>query len=98
MKRIAILAALLASPVQADIVLPDGRVIDCYCTDKSGDRVELGQEICLYVGGRAFMARCEMSLNVPMWRETGDACQSSALDRLRALQPVLNARRVHAKI
>ena len=55
---------------------------DCYCTDKTGARVELGQTICLNVDGRAFMARCEMSLNVPMWRETGRNCLSSRNDRL----------------
>ncbi|MCP5037382.1 MAG: hypothetical protein GY945_07250 [Rhodobacteraceae bacterium] len=90
--------ALLATPVQADIVLPDGRIIDCYCTDKTGGRVELGEVICLFVDGRAFMARCEMSLNNPMWRETGETCQSSAIDRLRALQPDLNTSSVDTKI
>lgn len=77
MKQLALICALLTGPVQADIVLPDGKVIDCYCTDKNGNRIELGQTICLYVDGRAFMARCEMSLNVPMWRETGENCTTS---------------------
>jgi len=58
-----------------------GKTIDCYCTDKTGSRVELGEEICLVVGGRAFMARCEMSLNNPMWRETGQSCISSSLSK-----------------
>lgn len=49
---------------------------ECYCTDSAGDRVEMGEILCLSVGGRAFMARCEMSQNVPMWRETGDGCVS----------------------
>ncbi len=44
------------------------------------------------------MARCEMSLNNPMWRETGETCQSSAIDRLRALQPDLNTSSVDTKI
>ncbi len=83
MRQLALICALLAGPVQADITLPDGKVIDCYCTDKNGERVELGQSICLYVDGRAFMARCEMSLNVPMWRETGESCTTSWLKRLR---------------
>ena len=90
MKQIALIFALLAGPVQADIVLPDGKVIDCYCTDKTGGRVELGQSICLYVDGRAFMARCEMSLNVPMWRETGESCTTSLLDRVQVLAPNTN--------
>ena len=88
MKQIVLICALLAGPVQADIVLPNGKVIDCYCTDKTGDRVDLGESICLYVNGRAFMARCEMSLNVPMWRETGEPCTTSFVDRLQALEPV----------
>ncbi|WP_338023231.1 hypothetical protein [Aliiroseovarius subalbicans] len=69
---------------------PDGRVIDCYCTDTQGDRVELGEVICLFVNDRAFLARCEMSLTNPMWRDTGEGCVSSSLvDRLKALQPVI---------
>ncbi len=80
MKRLWYMLALCAGPLHADIVLPDGKVIDCYCTDRSGGRVELGQTICLYVDGRAFMARCEMSLNVPIWRETGESCLTSWLD------------------
>jgi len=56
-------------------------VIDCYCTDTQGERVELDQVICLYVNGRAFLARCEMSLNNPMWRDTGEGCVSSQLKR-----------------
>lgn len=48
--------------------------IDCYCTDRSGSRVELGQTICLIVDGRAYLARCEMSLNVPAWRDIGEDC------------------------
>lgn len=56
-----------------------GTGIDCFCTDKTGARIELGQEICLYVDNRAFMARCEMSQNNPMWRPTGKDCLSSTL-------------------
>jgi len=40
--------------------------IDCYCTDSGGQRIELGESICLQVGGRMFTAQCQMSLNVPM--------------------------------
>ncbi len=98
MKCLAFILTLLAAPVHADIVLPNGKIIDCYCTDRTGGRVELGQKICLYVGGRAFMARCEMSLNVPMWRDTGSDCTSSTIERLRALQPGLDPRGIDAKI
>ncbi len=50
---------------------------DCYCTDKVGARVELGTMVCMKVGGRDFIARCEMSLNNPMWREIRQGCLSS---------------------
>ncbi len=64
------------SSVRADVLGPGGKVIDCYCTDKQGARVELGETICLQVDGRMFMAQCQMSLNVPMWREVQDGCLS----------------------
>jgi acetyl-CoA carboxylase carboxyltransferase component len=56
------------------------KAIECYCTDSTGDRVELGDSICLQVGGRMFTAQCQMSLNVPMWRETHNGCVSSEAD------------------
>jgi hypothetical protein len=31
------------------------------------------------VDGRMFMAQCQMSLNVPMWREVAQGCQTSEL-------------------
>jgi hypothetical protein len=33
----------------------------------------------MHVGDRMFMAQCQMSLNVPMWREVGQGCLSSSL-------------------
>ena len=77
MKQLIFLSCLLATPALADVAAPGGKTIDCYCTDTQGLRVELGEVICLTVGGRAFMAQCDMSLNVPMWRETGQGCLSS---------------------
>ena len=65
----------------ADVKGPGGKIIDCYCTDSQGLRVDLGQTICMFVDGRAFMAQCQMSLNVPMWREVGDGCLSSSLSQ-----------------
>ncbi|MEO9514829.1 MAG: hypothetical protein ABJH45_00710 [Paracoccaceae bacterium] len=78
--RAIFLSLLLASPVLADVKTQQGRTIDCYCTDRSGDRIELGQMICLQVDGRMFMAQCQMSLNVPMWREVSSGCASSSLE------------------
>ena len=72
------LIALLATPAIADQNF-NGKTVDCYCTDKSGSRVELGEQICLQVDGKMFMAQCQMSLNVPMWRKISDGCMSSEL-------------------
>lgn len=70
----------LGLPGVADVTSPSGKTVECYCTDKSGSRIELGQTICLQVDGRMFMAQCQMSLNVPMWREIEQGCLSSSLD------------------
>lgn len=86
MRWIVLALAVTALPASADVTGPGGKVIDCYCTDSTGGRVELGEEICLVVDGRAFMARCEMSLTNPIWRDTGRACVSSSL-RLQSLEP-----------
>ncbi len=99
MKQIILILGLISTPVIADVTAPSGRVLDCYCTDTSGARQEMGQEICLFVDGRAFMARCEMSLNVPMWRETGSACLSSSLgSQTRDGQPMQNTPLVYPEI
>ena len=68
---------LLSTAALADVTSPSGKTVECYCTDTQGLRVELGEEICLVVNGRAFMALCDMSLNNPIWRDTGNACVSS---------------------
>jgi hypothetical protein len=77
------------------VVGPGGKVIDCYCTDTSGARIELGETICLHVDGRMFMAQCQMSLNVPMWREVAEGCLSSSLERGK---PAVNTVTVYPKI
>ena len=79
--RVLIATILLTLPglALADVTGPGGKTIDCYCTDKSGSRVELGELRCLQVDGRMFMAQCQMSLNVPMWREVQSSCLSASL-------------------
>ena len=81
MFRTAIILSLSAFPALADVTGPGGKTIDCYCTDSQGGRVELGESICLRVDGRMFMAQCDMSLNVPIWRDTGEGCLSSEAPR-----------------
>ena len=95
MKRLVALLCLASLPASADVVGPGGKVQDCYCTDSTGGRVELGETICLSVGGRMFMAQCQMSLNVPMWREVSKGCMSSGLQQSH---PAGDAGAVHAKI
>lgn len=90
------LLALSAAPAFADVKGPGGKTIDCYCTDKTGSRVELGEYICLQVDGKMFTAQCQMSLNVPMWRKTQDGCLSSSLPQQS--QPALDTGLVHSQI
>lgn len=98
LRGLVLVLALLPGAATADATI-GGRTVDCYCTDTSGARVELGQETCLYVDGRAFMARCDMSLNVPIWRDTGQGCVSSGLfQRLQRLQPAVEPGGIHAQI
>ncbi len=92
MMKKACLIALLASAASADQEF-NGVTVDCYCTDKSGSRVELGEQICMQVDGKMFMAQCQMSLNVPMWRKISDGCMSSELR-----QPALQSVAVHPKV
>ena len=47
---------------------------DCYCTDSKGRRVNLGRTICLSIGSKRVLARCEMSVNNPTWRYLSGAC------------------------
>lgn len=81
MTRFAFVLAVMALPAAADITYPSGKTVDCYCTDRGGSRIELGETICMQVDGRMFMAQCQMSLNVPMWREVEQGCLSSSLER-----------------
>ncbi|MEM7752715.1 MAG: hypothetical protein AAF230_04820 [Pseudomonadota bacterium] len=80
MTRLVALLVVLATPAFADVVGQNGKTVDCYCTDTEGLRVELGESTCLVVNGRAFMAQCDMSLNVPIWRDSGMGCLSSSLE------------------
>ena len=92
------LSAMAASPAAADVAA-EGRTIPCYCRDGHGGQVELGQEICLFVDGRAFMARCEMALNNPIWRDTGAGCVSSHLQGgAQASGPILQPGAVDAEV
>lgn len=86
-------ALACATPGAADVTGKGGKTVECYCTDRNRNRVELGETICLQVDGRMFMAQCQMSLNVPMWREVREGCLSSALPK-----PARDATPVHPRI
>jgi len=95
MRRLLALSCLIALPVSADVTSPSGKTVECYCTDRNHNRVELGETICLQVDGRMFMAQCQMSLNVPMWREVEQGCLSSGL---KLPQPASDAPLIYPKI
>ncbi|MEE4188318.1 MAG: hypothetical protein V2I76_07700 [Roseobacter sp.] len=80
MTRFIFALVLTAMPAVADVTSPSGKTVECYCTDRTGARIELGETICMQVDGRMFMAQCQMSLNSPMWREVEQGCLSSSLD------------------
>ena len=69
-----VVALGFASALMAEDAL---KPVDCYCTDKIGERIELGTTICMEVDGRVFSARCEMALNNPFWREVEGGCLHS---------------------
>ena len=95
MIRLSFALVLTALPATADVTYPSGKTVECYCTDRAGARIELGETICLQVDGRMFMAQCQMSLNVPMWREVEQGCLSSDL---HPGQQLLQSGAVDAKI
>jgi hypothetical protein len=95
MNRMIVLASLMALPAAADVTSPSGKTVECYCTDSTRNRIELGETICLQVDGRMFMAQCQMSLNVPMWREVQEGCLSSSL---QTAEPPFNALTVYPQI
>ena len=98
MRHLTLIFALLASSATADGMM-NGVPVDCYCTDKQGQRIEVGETICLQVDGRMFMAQCQMSLNVPMWREVSPGCLSSSLEApLQSVDPSIDAGAVYTKI
>lgn len=62
--------------------------VEYYCTDETGQRKELGEVICITAGCDTWMARCDMSLNNPMWRRIQDGCPGVSLyDRIKAMEP-----------
>lgn len=66
--------------------------VEYYCTDSTGQRMELGEVLCITAGCQTWMARCDMSVNSPTWRKIQDGCPGassgvSVYDRLQQAQP-----------
>ena len=63
-------------------------VVECVCRYPGG-RAQLGETVCLSVGGRSYLAICEKVLNNTNWRKVADSCTPStpvtALDWLEDL-------------
>jgi hypothetical protein len=47
---------------------------DCDCIDSNGQRVDMGKTAGLVIGSRRVLARCDMSVNNPTWREESEGC------------------------
>jgi hypothetical protein len=48
---------------------------ECYCTDSSGNRVEVGEMACLQIGSRQVTSRCEKARNLVIWRHQEEGCK-----------------------
>ena len=75
-------AAIVTMPAKAQTFEPppakEGHTYaDSYCSNQ-GHRVELGDLSCLRVDERVFLARCDMSLNSPVWRMVQDSCPAES--------------------
>ena len=94
MKNILILIIITVFPAAASSEGFHGYGKDCYCTDANRNRVEVGEQRCLTISGTSFVAECQMSQNVPIWRRVGDVCPVGS----QIVQPGLYARLVDAQI
>ena len=54
----------------------------CTCRYRDGIDYELGQTVCIRIGDVAYLARCEMELNVTTWRKVQDGCPEADARRV----------------
>lgn len=100
MWRVLILISMAATPAQAagfkhrvkDPNAPPLPVIEYYCTDSVGARREMGEVICITASCQTWLAKCDMSLNNPMWRKIQDGCPTATaeptlIERIKRLTP-----------
>ncbi len=73
--------------------------IEYFCTDADGRRREIGEVICITASCLTWLARCDMSLNNPMWRKIQDGCPGvSLLDLFEGLEPAPHPGPVHPQV
>jgi hypothetical protein len=84
MRKLVVILLLVATPAE-----PQDRTFPTpYCTDGGGNRVELGGLTCISAGCvPAYLARCEMSLNSPMWRKVQDGCPAVSVEPAAGSKP-----------
>jgi hypothetical protein len=79
-QTLALVLALtaLAAPAPAQEAKPKApplKKIELYCTDRNGDRHELGEVLCIVSSScQIWMGKCDMSQNNVMWRKIQDGC------------------------
>ena len=109
MRYFVLFLALLSSPSFAEgdkgIQFKDGKYVlgayDYFCTGPDGQRFEQGEVTCLVNNScsQAWLAKCDMSLNNPMWRKVQDGCPAaSLLERFQRLNPTHDAMAINALI
>lgn len=69
---LAVLALSFAAPAAAQSDIP------CWCRDQAGQH-PLGTILCLKVGGRERLMRCERVQNNTSWRVLAEECPTAAL-------------------
>jgi len=87
----ALFLVLLSAPLQAQqFERPEPKAglsyPDYYCTNQ-GVRVDVEDFSCLTVDGKSFVAKCDISLNNPIWRATGESCEPGPTSELHAVLP-----------
>jgi len=77
--NIAGITFLVAAAAGCLLVMSPASAHNCTCRNRDGRVYQLGQSICLFVDGRRYLARCDMSLNVSSWTKLQDGCPSARL-------------------
>lgn len=72
--------ALFAALGMTVLLQAGAAAAECTCVNKDGTRYNMGDVACIRVDGRAYMAECELNLNVTSWRKIGDGCPVASAD------------------